>query len=635
MHGIFKLSSRKAFRPERLLGVALAAGIATFLPGASHAQTDEGMWSQLGPNIAPASEGERTMVMSDDGSIVAVGIPSSAIVRVFTFSNGDWSQVGADIGGQLETSGSSMAMSSDGYTISVGAPGSADGKGVVRTYRYDGASWVRRGGDLVGDLGSTNTSSGDGFGSSVASSDDGNVIVVGAPGVAGDSADSGQASVFGFDGADWIRIGTDIDEEGSDSDQGDLAGTGVAMSADGNTIAVGSPGFGPDDNPSAGQVRIFSFDGTDWAQRGSGIEGQSAIDMTGEVLALSSDGSIVAIGSVNANSGGRSHGHMRVFSFDGSDWSRLGQNLDGPVGSAFGRSSAMSADGYSIAVGSLYVSLNDRERRGFINVYDYVGTRWEQRGQRIDGQQANDSFSGSIAMSSDGNALASTGSAGLGRVFGFDTSPLACNGLTATITGSGTIRGTSGNDVIVGSPGDDTIFGLAGDDIICGMGGNDRIFASAGGDTLIGGLGRDRMVGGSGDDLLVAGEGDDVFIGGSGKDSVTYKSVGSGVRVTFNGEADDGIAGEEDNVHWTVENIIGSEFNDYILGSNLKNVIRGLGGNDIIRGEGGFDTLYGGPGDDVVRGGRGKDLVNGGGGTDTCVGGANPDRFISCETATQ
>lgn len=82
-------------------------------------------------------------------------------------------------------------------------------------------------------------------------------------------------------------------------------------------------------------------------------------------------------------------------------------------------------------------------------------------------------------------------------------SPGACQGMTATITGSSAsdvISGTPKRDVIVGGRGNDEINGGGGDDLICGNRGND---------TLKGGRGRDRLNGGSNRDVCDGGPGRD------------------------------------------------------------------------------------------------------------------------------
>lgn len=82
-------------------------------------------------------------------------------------------------------------------------------------------------------------------------------------------------------------------------------------------------------------------------------------------------------------------------------------------------------------------------------------------------------------------------------------SPGACQGVTATITGS------PAADIIIGTARRDVILGGRGTDLIDGRGGGDLICGNAGNDTLKGGRGRDRLNGGSGDDFCDGGPGRD------------------------------------------------------------------------------------------------------------------------------
>ena len=69
-------------------------------------------------------------------------------------------------------------------------------------------------------------------------------------------------------------------------------GTSVALSFDGNRVAIGAAV-----NENAGRVRIYDFVESQWMQSGSTFEGQAAGDRFGESVSLSSDGNRLAIGA--------------------------------------------------------------------------------------------------------------------------------------------------------------------------------------------------------------------------------------------------------------------------------------------------------------------------------------------------
>jgi Ca2+-binding RTX toxin-like protein len=170
----------------------------------------------------------------------------------------------------------------------------------------------------------------------------------------------------------------------------------------------------------------------------------------------------------------------------------------------------------------------------------------------------------------------------------------------------------SGNDVLTGNEARNVLDGGAGSDALSGLGGND-VLMDSGGDTA-----GDRLDGGDGDDLLAAGPGPDVYIGGDGEDGVTdYAGRTAAVVATLDGVADDGVAGEGDNLGTDVEDVSGGSGADTITGNAADNQLDGGAGDDSISGADGNDGLAGGAGRDVIDGGAGRDALEGGAGSDT------------------
>ena len=101
--------------------------------------------------------------------------------------------------------------------------------------------------------------------------------------------------------------------------------------------------------------------------------------------------------------------------------------------------------------------------------------------------------------------------------------------------------------------GDDVLVGTAGANLLMGAAGNDAISGGGGPDTLTGGDGADSLAGDAGDDVLEGGAGPDVLWGGAGVDVADYSRSRGAVFVTFDNRADDGVAGELDNVASDVE----------------------------------------------------------------------------------
>jgi hypothetical protein len=170
--------------------------------------------------------------------------------------------------------------------------------------------------------------------------------------------------------------------------------------------------------------------------------------------------------------------------------------------------------------------------------------------------------------------------------------------------GRDTVDGGNGNDVVIGNSGSDRLRGGAGDDQLFGNSGGDNLQGGDGNDLVDGASGNDFESGGNGDDTLRQGStpnGGDTLAGDSGNDTVDYSLRTAPVNVTIDDVRDDGDrrTHERDNVHSTVDRVLGGA------------------GSDVLSGRDGLsDTLVGGAGDDVIDPRRGDDHVDGGAGID-------------------
>jgi hypothetical protein len=173
-----------------------------------------------------------------------------------------------------------------------------------------------------------------------------------------------------------------------------------------------------------------------------------------------------------------------------------------------------------------------------------------------------------------------------------------------------------------GGDGDDRLFTGSTADVLEGGAGPDYLDGYVGADTLRGGAGRDTLHGGLGGDVLE---------GGTQFDSADYGDNGVGVVVTIGAGADDGAAGEGDDVRLDVEDVRGSSHDDRLVGSDGSNELIGGAGNDELTGRGGFDSLIGGDGGDrIVAQDGGPDQVTCADGFDTAFIDA-VDALSECE----
>ena len=147
-----------------------------------------------------------------------------------------------------------------------------------------------------------------------------------------------------------------------------------------------------------------------------------------------------------------------------------------------------------------------------------------------------------------------------------------------------------------------------------------------------GGAGNDTLRGGESNDFFVMEPGADTYVGGDGFDEIAiFNDVAT--SITLDGAANDGAAGEGDNVGADVEDIGTFQVQPVtLLGSAAANDLRGGGGADAIDGGAGNDTLSGGVGNDTIRARDGfADRVACDEGTDTAVV-DTLDTVSGCET---
>jgi len=170
----------------------------------------------------------------------------------------------------------------------------------------------------------------------------------------------------------------------SNTNANDQFGWSVALSADGSTLAVGAiwedsnaTGIGGDqaDNSAsqAGAVYVFSRAGSTWSQQAYiKASNTNAGDQLGTALALSADGSTLAVGAVfedsnatgiggnQADNSAREAGAVYVFSRAGSVWSQQAyiKASNTNADDYFGFSLALAADGSTLAVGAFREASN-------------------------------------------------------------------------------------------------------------------------------------------------------------------------------------------------------------------------------------------------------------------------------------
>jgi trimeric autotransporter adhesin len=453
-------------------------------------------------------------------------------------------------GVQQGHTGRGVALSGDGATLAVGAPHEASGAkgvngnqrdnslseaGAVYVYTRAGSGWAQQ-----AYIKASNPQMSAGFGHFVALSDDGNTLAVSAywesssaKGVNGNQQDesipqAGAVYVFTRQGTTWTQqayIKASNTGEAGTADsfgEGDQFGFSLALSGDGATIAAGAltedggtPGIDGNqaDNSaaSAGAVYVFTRSGRTWSQQAyvkpANIDGG---DLFGYAVALSRDGSVMAVGAFDEDGSARQvngpvdnraggSGAAYVFTRAGTRWSQQAyikpSNIE--TQDAFGVDVALSDDGSTLLVGSLdedcpATSVNapgcDNDWRedlsmGAAYVFVRTGGTWSQQAfLKASNTGPNDTFSERLALSGDGSVAvigASVEDGGAKGINGRDDDAAVDAGAVYLFTRTGTawrqqayIKGSDteafdqfggsvsldrgGRVLVVGAPGDDS-----------------------------------------------------------------------------------------------------------------------------------------------------------------------------------
>jgi hypothetical protein len=383
---------------------------------------------QIGQDIAEGGQQAEayfghSVSMNSDGTIVAIGAHyadgTAGRVCVYKKVGSTWTRLGQIIVGKNsgDFSGISVSLSSDGTIVAIGADQndgtsgiSDDNRGHVRVYKYNGSTtWTQLGQDIYGENAT------DYSGASVSLSSDGTIVAIGAWGNAGvTGAQTGHVRVYQYNGSTtWTKLGEDIDGEASP----DNSGTSVSLSSDGTIVAIGAP-YNDGTAENAGHVRVYQYNGsTTWTKLGQDIDGQIRNDYFGKAVSLSSDGTILAIGAYESDVlTGEKYGcgRVRVYKYNGSTWTQLGQNIDGEErDDASGFSVSLSSDGTILAIGAyandgttVTAGQYSTDNRGHVRIYQYSGTTWTQLGSDIDGKAAGDNSGRSVSLSKDGAFVA-------------------------------------------------------------------------------------------------------------------------------------------------------------------------------------------------------------------------------------
>lgn len=264
----------------------------------------------------------------------------------------------------------------------------------------------------------------------------------------------------------------------SNTGAGDLFGYSVALSSDGQTMAVGALNEdsyangvnGDQANDGAldsGAVYIFVRTATGWSQQAY-VKATTtrAGDRFGSALAFTPDGNKLAVGAPGSDG---SKGRVYIYERSGTAWA--GTNAPAPAngeaGDQFGWSVAFSADGTTLVVGapgeaSNATSINgnplDNSVRGAGAVYVFTHpapTVWQQQAYIKSAYAESSRFGTAIALTPDGDLLAvgAPYEAGMGSAYLFARSGGAWSRVTIARAGDPAIGSQYGSALALSGDG--------------------------------------------------------------------------------------------------------------------------------------------------------------------------------------
>jgi hypothetical protein len=461
--------------------------------------SNPGSYSHFGEGgVLPAHTGS-SVAISRDGNTIAVGAShessgarginatpdeaayAAGAVYVFTRNGAGWSPqayVKASNADASDQFGSSVVLSADGNTMAVAAhreassatgvngnqtDNSIQGAGAVYIFTRSGDTWSQQAylkasntGEPADDV---RLASGDQFGFSLAMSADGDTLAVGAisedsnaSGIDGDQADNSASSagavyVFTRSANTWSQQAYIKSSSAPEDTDGDLFGFSLGLTADGNTLAVGvydesgsSRGInGPIDGErrGSGAAYVFTRNGSAWSRQAYlKVSNAENGDSWGVSLALSDDGSTLALGSVDEDceatginppgcgdeglgSSGGSMGAAAVFVRDGTTWTQQAYLKASNTGIEdwFGLKMALSAEGDTLAItaaleDSAAQGINGRQDddsavdAGAVYLFRRTGATWAQESYvKSTHNEAFDEFGNTVALSADGRTM--------------------------------------------------------------------------------------------------------------------------------------------------------------------------------------------------------------------------------------
>lgn len=267
-------------------------------------------------------------------------------------------------------------------------------QGSACIYQWNGDGWV-----LMQKITDATGAANDGFGISVSIS--GNYAIVGAASddIAG-NANQGSASIYQWNGSNWVLMQKITDATGGANDN-----FGISVSISGNYAIIGAAGDDVGANADQGSTSIYQWNGSNW------ILMQKITDATGAAndlfgISVSISGNYAIAGAGDDNIGGSMfQGSASIYQWTGDNWALMQKITDatGAANDGFGRSVSISGN-YAI-IGAIGDDVGANADQGSAGIYQWNGSNWilmqkitDANGAALDAFGCSVSISGNYAI---------------------------------------------------------------------------------------------------------------------------------------------------------------------------------------------------------------------------------------------
>ena len=408
---------------------------------------DEKLASVLGTNLGDNLG--QSVRLSGDGNRFAIGDVTNGCVKIYSENKITrvWNQLGSKI--YDGNGGTAVALSNDGNIVTYSVMSGVN-RGTIYQYKWDGTFWM----PFLQEF--SDSIDGNRFGRKLFVTDDGSKLFT-------ESSSSFQlyrwniprASVT-FNGSriirrqvdqvydyDYVVTSSNVITEGivnqavtndylikyivTKNEQSDVAyqlvsvsgqllqlglniynydesatpnnhGWSSSMSNDGNYLVVSSPGYDND----RGMIKIYTFNPVTihWDIM-TPLTGPNAGGNFGYSVALSGDGSRVAVGAPN-----HGNGLVRVYEYSDSTWTQIGSDMSGSAGGKFGWSVSLNNTGDYVTVGEPRKVFGVNTGVGEVHTFTFSGMDWSSESSKsFTNNQIEHQFGYAVDISSTNNVV--------------------------------------------------------------------------------------------------------------------------------------------------------------------------------------------------------------------------------------